>query len=475
MKIKTRFSPSPTGFLHLGGLRTALFSWLFARKNNGSFILRIEDTDKKRFNENSSNDIMESLSWLGLFWDEGPIYQSSRLKIYQKAILKLLNLKRAYKCYCSYERLELLRSNLLLKGEKPRYDGKCRFKENQKKNNNKSFVIRFKNPKKGSVKFLDQILGEIIVQNSELDDVIIQRSDGMPTYNFCVVVDDIDMKITHVIRGNDHLNNTPRQINLFNALDGKVPKFAHLSMVLDFEGKKISKRYSQSSILKYRMSGYLPETILNYLFSLGTLKNKKEIYSLKEMKSCFSFKKINKSPNIVNKKKILWFNHYYLKTLNNEKIFIYFQKYLLLNKIKLVKSFPTKELIFNFIKRHVTLEDFLKSYTYFYQDVKFSSLKNLHIGFKIKDILILIYFKKKILNLKKWSLDNLSEVFQNILCKFNLKFSELAPLIRLSVTGCLCTPSLKLIIFYLGKKCILIRLKSAIQYFKKNILNNKYI
>ena len=267
-EVKTRFAPSPTGFLHIGGARTALYSWLYARHNGGKFVLRIEDTDRVRSTKEATDAIIESMKWLGLDWDEGPYYQTKRFDRYNAVIDDMLAKGLAYKCYCTKERIDALREEQQKKGEKPRYDGHCR-DDHSEHSPDEPYVVRFKNPTEGTVKFHDLIRGDIEVANSELDDLIIRRSDGTPTYNFCVVIDDADMGITHVIRGEDHINNTPRQINIYKALGLPVPEFAHVSMILGDDGTKLSKRHGAVGVMQYRDDGYLPEALINYLVRLG--------------------------------------------------------------------------------------------------------------------------------------------------------------------------------------------------------------
>nr|GME07298.1 glutamate--tRNA ligase [Ipomoea batatas] len=287
MKIKTRFAPSPTGFLHVGGARTALYSWLFARHHQGEFVLRIEDTDLERSTPEAIEAIMDGMNWLSLDWDEGPYYQTKRFDRYNAVIDEMQEAGTAYKCYCSKERLEALRETQMANGEKPRYDGRCR-DSHEHHAADEPHVVRFRNPQEGSVIFDDQIRGPIEFSNQELDDLIIRRTDGSPTYNFCVVVDDWDMGITHVVRGEDHINNTPRQINILKAIGAQVPVYAHVSMILGDDGKKLSKRHGAVGVMQYRDDGYLPEALLNYLVRLGWSHGDQEIFSVKEMTALFS-------------------------------------------------------------------------------------------------------------------------------------------------------------------------------------------
>jgi glutamyl-tRNA synthetase len=278
--IRTRFAPSPTGYLHIGGARTALFCWLAARSTGGEFVLRVEDTDRERSTADSVRAILDGLAWLGLDPDEGPIYQSDRMALYSETVRRLLDEGKAYRCYCSRERLETLREDAMARGEKPRYDGRCRDRTDIPEGVEP--VIRFRNPDDGSVRFVDRVRGEIEIANAELDDLVIQRSDGTPTYNFAVVVDDLDMKINLVIRGDDHINNTPRQINLYRALAAPVPEFAHVPMILGDDGARLSKRHGAVSVLAWREQGYLPDALVNYLARLGWSYGDREQFSRDE-------------------------------------------------------------------------------------------------------------------------------------------------------------------------------------------------
>ncbi len=311
--FRTRFAPSPTGYLHVGGARTALYCWLYAKHNKGDFILRIEDTDRERSTQEAVDAILEGMSWLGLDYDEGPFYQTDRFDRYKELINQLLEQGSAYKCYCSKERIDSLRQELEQQGLKPRYDGHCR--SIKEEDTNKDFVVRFKNPLTGNVVFDDLVRGTVTVANEELDDVIIQRSDGTPTYNFTVVVDDADMNIGMVIRGDDHISNTPRQINILEALGKAIPQYAHIPMILGPDGKRLSKRHGAVSVLQYRDDGFLPEALVNYLLRLGWSHGDQEIFSVPEMIEYFDFEHVSRSAAAINPEKLIWLNQHYLKTL----------------------------------------------------------------------------------------------------------------------------------------------------------------
>ena len=313
MTVRTRFAPSPTGLLHIGGVRTALFCWLYARRHGGTFILRVEDTDRERSTAEAVQVILDGMQWLGLDADEGPFYQTERYPRYREVIREWLDAGKAYHCWCSKEELEAMRNAQLARKEKPRYDGRCR--NGAKPREGVTPVVRFKNPLEGAVVVADAVHGDVVFQNAELDDLIIERSDGNPTYNFCVVVDDYDMKVTHVIRGDDHLNNTPRQMNMLRAMGVEPPVYAHLPMILGPDGTKLSKRHGAVSVLAYREAGYLPEALLNYLARLGWSHGDQEIFTLEEMTALFDIADVNKSASAINPDKLAWINQQHLMRL----------------------------------------------------------------------------------------------------------------------------------------------------------------
>src|ERR1700688_3761930 len=310
MTVVTRFAPSPTGMLHLGGVRTALFSWLYARRTGGKFILRVEDTDRERSTDEAVRVILDGMTWLGLGADEGPYFQSQRLDRYREVIAEMLKAGSAYHCYCTKEELDALREQQIARKEKPRYTGICR--ERTAPRAGVSPVVRFRNPLTGAVVVQDLVHGPVTFQNTELDDLIIARSDGTPTYNFCVVVDDRDMGVTHVIRGDDHLNNTPRQMNMLEALGRRPPVYAHLPMILGPDGAKLSKRHGAVSVLQYEEEGYLPDALLNYLVRLGWSHGDQEVFTREEMIAAFDIKDVNKSASAFNPEKLLWLNQQHM-------------------------------------------------------------------------------------------------------------------------------------------------------------------
>jgi glutamyl-tRNA synthetase len=311
MSVRTRFAPSPTGYLHIGGARTALFSWLYARHCGGEFVLRIEDTDRERSTEAAVQAILDGMRWLGFDWDEGPYFQTQRLDRYREVIARLLDSGHAYRCYCTREELDAMRKAQQARGEKPRYDGRCR--ERREARPGVAPVVRFKTPRTGATSVDDRVRGRVRFENAELDDLIIARSDGTPTYNLTVVVDDMDMRITDVIRGDDHLNNTPKQIHIFKALNAKVPAFSHLPMILGPDGAKLSKRHGALGVMQYREDGYLPEALVNYLARLGWAHGDQEVFSRAEMTALFDIADINRSASAINPGKLDWLNQHYIK------------------------------------------------------------------------------------------------------------------------------------------------------------------
>lgn len=323
MSVITRFAPSPTGMLHIGGVRTALFSWLWARHNGGRFILRVEDTDRERSTGEAVRVILEGMKWLGLDYDEGPYFQTQRFDRYREVIAGLIERGLAYRCYCTKDELETMRAAQLARKEKPRYDGRCR--ERREPRAGVEPVIRFRNPQDGDVLVEDLVHGRVTFRNRELDDLIIARPDGTPTYNFCVVVDDADMKVTDVIRGDDHLNNTPRQINMLRALGAPLPRYAHVPMILGADGAKLSKRHGAVSVLQYDEDGYLPDALLNYLVRLGWSHGDQEVFTREEMIAKFDINDVNKAASAFNPEKLLWLNQQHMMRSDPQRLVPYLE------------------------------------------------------------------------------------------------------------------------------------------------------
>lgn len=455
MKVRTRFAPSPTGYLHIGGVRTALYAWLYAKKQQGQFILRIEDTDTERSTAAATDVILQGMQWLGLDYDEGPIFQSQRLCRYQEVLEKLLTEGKAYRCYCSKERLAELREKQLAEQQKPRYDGHCR--DTTSLFPGKSYVVRFRNPLSGEVVVDDQVHGHVVFQNSELDDLIIARSDGSPTYNFTVVVDDSDMNITHVIRGDDHLNNTPRQINILLALGANLPVYAHLPMILGSDGKKLSKRTGAANILEYRDQGYLADAVLNYLVKLGWSHGDQEIFSRKEMIDYFDLHHLNKAPAAINPDKLIWLNQHYLKNDDAKQIA------LLLAKEFERLSIPTEngpdliDVVLVQRERVKTLTEMAEKSAYFYLAPR---LDKQTISADIVAVLKVLQERFQALSL--WTDETIHNALIETATELSLKLGKVAQPLRYVMTGSNVSPPINATLRVLGHPEVLHRIKRAL-------------
>jgi glutamyl-tRNA synthetase len=453
MTVRTRFAPSPTGYLHVGGARTALFSYLFAKKHQGVFILRIEDTDLERSTPEAVQAILDGMNWLGLKEDEGPFYQTKRFDRYKEVIQDWLAKGVAYRCTCSKERLEKLREAQMANKEKPRYDGRCR--ELNLPETSEPFVVRFKNPVLGEVVVHDAVHGDVTFQNSELDDLIIARSDGSPTYNFTVVVDDADMKITHVIRGDDHLNNTPRQINMLQAMGAAIPVYAHVPMILGDDGKKLSKRHGAVSVMQYRDEGFLPEALLNYLVRLGWSHGDQEIFSMQEMIQAFSLDHLSKSAAAFNTEKLLWLNQHYIKTLPVD----YVAKALLWQfdtlGIGINKGPALADVVIAQAERCKTLKEMAEKSKIFYEEnFAAGSVANLEENVKAA----LVDLKTQLTQCQEWTAENLHHIFHGVIGSHQLKFPQLGkPLREMLVKGASPLP-INWIMKLLGKEKTLARM-----------------
>lgn len=454
--VRTRFAPSPTGFLHIGGVRTALYSWLYARRHKGQFILRIEDTDRERSTPEAVQAILEGMQWLALNWDEGPFYQTKRFDRYQEIVRKFLDEGKAYRCYCSKERLETLRNEQIANKQKPKYDGHCRHLSKSENSVSGSYVIRFCNPEQGEVIVDDQVHGAVVFQNSELDDLIIARSDGTPTYNFTVVVDDFDMRVTHVIRGDDHLNNTPRQINMLLALGATPPVYAHVPMILGPDGKKLSKREGAASVLDYRDEGYLPEAVLNYLVRLGWSHGDQEIFSKEEMIAFFDIKDLNKSAAALNPEKLNWLNQHYLKTLDPNYVVDQLLWHMKNQKIDCSNGPALTEIVIAQRERVKTLKEMAEKSRFFYESVNTEMVLSAEIFPAMQKLLM------QFQELSVWSDEKIHEALQKMADEFNLKLGKIAQPLRQIVTGGTVSPPIDVTLRLLGKECVLMRLKTVL-------------
>jgi glutamyl-tRNA synthetase len=458
--VRTRFAPSPTGYLHLGGARTALFSWAFARRNGGKFVLRVEDTDLERSTAASVNAILDGMHWLGLDYDEGPFYQMQRLDRYREAAERLLQAGKAYRCYASKEELDAMREAQRERGEKPRYDGRWRDSKAVPPPGVKP-VVRFKNPVDGEVIFDDLIKGPIVVQNRELDDLVLLRGDGVPTYNFGVVVDDADMNITHVIRGDDHVNNTPRQINIFRALGAECPNFAHVPMILGHDGERLSKRHGAVSVMQYKEDGFLSEALVNYLARLGWGHGDAEIFSREQLVSWFDLQHVSRSPARFDPDKLLWLNQHYLKEADPEVL-----SAALLPLLEARNCYPTKggphlAAVVQLLRGRVSLLPALAdAAVYFYRRVvPAPDLLRQHVTPQIKQVLVELAQSFKQV---PWTKDDIGRHLKSFATERALKLGNVAIPLRVIVCGEPQTPPIDVTLELIGRDEVIGRMNSEL-------------
>ncbi|TQV87348.1 glutamate--tRNA ligase [Aliikangiella coralliicola] len=464
MSVKTRFAPSPTGYLHVGGARTALYSWLHAKANDGKFVLRIEDTDLERSTPEAVEAIMDGMRWLELDWNEGPIFQTHRFDRYKEVIQQLVDENKAYPCFCSKQRLDDLREQQMADKQKPRYDGKCRNLNADEIDLEQDHVIRFKNPEEGAVTFKDVVKGEITISNQELDDLIIARTDGSPTYNFTVVVDDWDMGITQVVRGDDHINNTPRQINIFKALNAQVPEFGHVPMILGDDGKKLSKRHGAVSVMQYRDDGYLPQAVLNYLVRLGWSHGDQEIFSVEQMIELFDINNINKAPSAFNTQKLNWLNQQYIKSLPVEEILPHLNWHLEQEGLSLEGGPDIAELIPEFAERVQTLKDLVAAIKPYYSNFdKFDEkAAKKHLRPVARQPLELV--EQKLRALDNWQPDAIQQVINETVEELEVGMGKVGMPLRVAVTGAGMSPALDVTLNWIGQSRCLQRIQMALEF-----------
>ena len=460
--MKSRFAPSPTGYLHIGGARTALFAWLWAKKTSSKFVLRIEDTDKERSTQTSVDAILDGMEWLGLDYDEGPIYQSDRTERYNEVINELLSNGKAYYCDCSKDRLEKMRESQIANKDKPKYDGCCRDKSL------KNGVIRFLNPDEGLVTFKDFVKGEVSIANSELDDLIISRTDGSPTYNLTVVVDDHDMEIDCVVRGDDHINNTPKQINLYEAMGWAVPEFAHVPMILGSDGSRLSKRHGALNLLSYRDEGFLPEALLNYIVRLGWSNGDQEIFSIKEMIELFELKNINNSPASFNQEKLEWINQSYIKSTDINNLVENLKWHLGKLNINLDNGPSIVELADSLRERSGSLVDMAQSCVMFYCDFDTFDPVQANKAFNTKSKSILEDLVSNLNSVDSWTADNIHSVIKSICEEREVGFGKVGQPFRLALSGDGRSGSIDISAQFVGKKRTLARLKKAIDWIENH-------
>ncbi len=466
MTIRTRFAPSPTGYLHVGGARTALFSWLYARKHGGTFILRIEDTDIERSTAESVDAILQGMTWLGLEYDEGPFFQTHRFPRYQEVLERMLKEGQAYSCYCSKERLEALRTEQLARKEKPRYDGRCRAGVDQPPKDIPP-VVRFKNPRDGVVVVEDLIRGRVVFKNSELDDLIIARSDGTPTYNFTVVVDDMDMRISHVIRGDDHLNNTPRQMNMLQALGCTPPVYAHVPMILGPDGARLSKRHGAVSVMQYREDGYLPEALLNYLARLGWSHGDQEIFSIDQMIELFDITAVHSSAAAFDPQKLAWLNQHYLKTGEPSHVARHLSWHLGRRGIDPATGPDLAEVVKVQRERAKTLAEMAENSAFFYRDFERYDDQAAAKHLKPEVAPVLAAVRGRLNELAQWAAEGIQQAVHETAAAHGLELGKLAQALRVAVSGRAVSPPIDLTLALAGRTRVLQRLDAALAELRR--------
>ncbi|HEY6456025.1 MAG TPA: glutamate--tRNA ligase [Steroidobacteraceae bacterium] len=466
MTIVTRFAPSPTGLLHIGGVRTALFSWLYAKRRGGRFILRVEDTDRERSTAEAVQVILDGMQWLGLAHDEGPYYQTLRFDRYAEVLRQMLAAGNAYHCYCSKEELEAMRNGQLARKEKPRYDGRCR--QRMAPVPGVQPVIRFKNPLDGEVIVEDLVHGPVVFQNTELDDLIIARSDGTPTYNFCVVVDDSDMHITHVIRGDDHLNNTPRQINMLRAIGFTPPAYAHVAMILGPDGAKLSKRHGAVSVLYYREEGYLPEALLNYLVRLGWSHGDQEIFSLEELVQLFDITDVNKAASAFNPEKLQWVNQQHMMRAPLPYLAGILREQLQRLGIQSEDEVLLEGIVAGQRERVKTLKEMAESSRYFFgADVEIDDKAGRkHLGGE--GAAMLTRMRTDFERLADWSAAGIHGVLTAIAANAGVGLGKVAQPLRVALTGTAVSPPIDATAALIGRERVLGRLDRAQQWASRS-------
>src|SRR5580698_267120 len=449
MTVRTRFAPSPTGFLHIGGLRTALFCWLYARRHSGQFVLRIEDTDLERSTDEAIQQILDGMEWAALDHDEGPFYQTKRFDRYKEVIEEMLASGHAYRCYCTKEELAQLRADQTARGEKPRYDGRWRDRADSRPD--VPPVVRFKNPLSGEVVVDDVVHGRVVFQNAELDDLIIARSDGTPTYNFCVVVDDMDMRITHVIRGDDHLNNTPRQMNVLRALGHRPPVYAHLPMILGSDGAKLSKRHGAVSVLQYRDDGFLPEAVLNYLVRLGWSHGDQEFFSIEEMTRLFDITDVNKSASAFNFEKLAWLNQQHMMRVPAARIVPVLRWHLDREGIQGGNDAQLEQIVVVQRERAKTVREMALNSVFFFQAPTTYDEKAVRKHVTPEALTLLSEAVQELAQLRDWSATAIHELISGISAARGISLGKLAQPMRLAVCGGTVSPPIDATLAILGK------------------------
>ena len=467
MTVRTRFAPSPTGYLHIGGARTALYCWLAARRDGGQFVLRIEDTDRERSTQPAIDAILEAMDWLGLDYDEGPFYQTHRLERYREVADQLLASGKAYCAYETREELDAMRAAAMEKGEKPRYNGAWRERGgeaelHESRRDDPNRVIRLKNPLDGSVVWNDKVKGLIEIANSELDDLVIFRPDGHPTYNFAVVVDDIDMGITDVVRGDDHVNNTPRQINIYEALGARVPAFSHLPMILDERGAKLSKRTGAADVMQYRDAGYLPHALLNYLVRLGWSHGDQEVFSIEEMQRLFDLKDVNAKAARLDPAKLGWLNQQYLKADEPEDVAAHLEWHLRNAGLDLAAGPAPAEVVIALRDRVQTLAEMAERAAVWYRPLTEYDDKAVAKHFKPEAAAVLADVRARLEALAEWSAEAISEALKQVSEAQGVGMGKVAQPMRVAITGTQVSPDIGHTVYLAGREGALGRIDAAI-------------
>ena len=465
MTVRTRFAPSPTGYLHVGGARTALFSWLHARKHGGKFILRIEDTDLERSTAESINAILEGMTWLGLEYDEGPFYQTQRFIRYNEVIQELLDNGLAYRCNCSKERLESLREGQMQRKQKPRYDGHCR---DRRVSPDEPHVVRFRNPPHGAVVVDDIIRGKVLYQNDELDDLVLRRTDGAPTYNLSVVVDDSDMEITDVIRGDDHLNNTPRQINILRAMGKEPPRYAHVPMILGDDGSRLSKRHGAISVMEYRKQGVLPEALLNYLVRLGWSHGDQEVFGLDEMIELFDISKVNRAASAFNTEKLYWLNQLYIKKDDPARIARLLSPFMGEVGVDPAPYPPLVEVVRAQQERARTLVEMAEISAFFYMDFDAyeEAAARKHLKSSASEPLEMV--RQALATIDEWQPEGLHQTVVDVAGRLGLGLGKVAQPLRVAVVGRAASPGIDITLHLVGRETCLRRIDKALEYMTQS-------
>jgi len=470
MTLTTRFAPSPTGYLHVGGARTALYSWLYAQKNGGDFILRIEDTDLERSTQESVDAIMDGMNWLNLPWTQGPFFQTQRFDRYKEVIAQLIESGNAYRCYCTAEEVEAMREEAKAKGEIEKYNGLWRDRTDYPED--KPFVIRFKNPLDGDVVIKDMVKGDITISNTQLDDLIIARSDGTPTYNLTVVVDDWDMKVSHVVRGDDHISNTPKQINILAALGAEIPKYAHIPMILGDDGKRLSKRHGAVSVMQYRDDGYLPEALLNYLVRLGWSHGDQEIFSREEMIELFDLTGCNRAPSAFNTDKLIWVNQHYMKSLEPSYVAEHLAWHMADQNIDTSNGPALTEIVKVQADRVKTLKEMAQISAYFYQDFTEFDEKAAKKHLRPVAQQPLEVVKAKLSALQAWSAEAIHEQINATAEELEVGMGKVGMPLRVAATGAGNSPSLDITLALMDKNKVIERIDMALAVIAERVANS---